>query len=192
MLVANRPGPKAADVEPVPSIWACVCPVCDGSAEEPECEGVPCLACDGTGMHLNNGAHVDWHGLGATKAYGLRQMRFRINPGGLGATLHVQTGKTPKSRPANGYYDVIEQHCDGPGRVFFCGKRGTDRRHEVYLGPDGVSCSCEGHTYLTSGKSNQRAYEAGEETHPTHGCVHADALSMLLEPGWLHPDLIGR
>lgn len=192
MLVANRPGPKAAAIEPVPSIWSCVCPACGGSAEEPECEGVGCLSCDATGMHLNNGTHVDWHGLGATKAYQLRQMRFRINMNGLGAVLTVRTAKSLKGRASEANYDVIEQDCDGPGRLFFCGKKGTERRHEVYLGPEGVSCSCEGHTYLTSGKSNQRSFEAGEETYPTHGCVHADALSMLLEAGWLHPDLIGR
>lgn len=193
MRVKPRPGPKPADVLPVPLTVNCLCPVCHCSAEEPECEGVPCMACDGTGMHKNNGVHVDWHSMGRTKSYGKRQFTFTITDGGLGGLLHVQTGKTEGSRPTNSYYFVIEQACDGPGRSFMCAKRGDEnRRHNVYLGPDAVSCSCEGHTYLTSGKANQRAYESNEETYPTHGCVHCDALELLEASGWLHDDLIGR
>jgi hypothetical protein len=54
----------------------------------------------------------------------------------------------------------------------------------VYVGRDGVSCACEGHTYVTTAKANQRARDEGREVYPGYGCKHADAVVALVLGGW--------
>ncbi|TXI12374.1 MAG: hypothetical protein E6Q76_01105 [Rhizobium sp.] len=176
--VCTPPGARAPFAAPAPEV---LCAECGGLSPDPDFEA-PCSACCGSGLDP-----IGFR-LPPTRSHNYRFAQWE--PGR--AQLTVKTAGEPWHRTAVGVYSVVARPCDWPGRAFLVAKFGTDRLHEVYVGADGVTCSCEGHTYLTSAKHNQRAYEAGGETFPTHGCVHADALAALVAGGWFPVTEEGR
>lgn len=113
---------------------------------------------------------------------------------GRGGVLWVRQSRTAGSRPTNSYYAVREFRCEHAGRAFRVAKArsvsdasaGSEAVHETKLGAGlGATCTCEGATYEASAKANGRAWEAGDDLHPTLGCVHLDALHALLTAGRL-------
>lgn len=179
--VRRVPPPPGADgafraPEPEP------CDSCGGDGWEPLAEGVRCLRCDGWGYQP-----LDGHEIPRTRAYGLRRVSFApAHPAsGHPHRLLIETAAKPTHRTAKSRYDVAEMETDWQGvRAFELKKVGSDRVHHCVLGGAEVRCDCEGDTYQTSGKRNQAAHDAGEETFPTHGCKHLDALAALLNAGW--------
>lgn len=163
-------GASAPVVAPAPDV---LCGECGGVEEDPDFEPV-CEACRGCGL-VPVGFRLDPSRSHEFRAVGWEPGRCRLT---------ITTAVKPWHKGERAVYSVAPQPCDWPGRSFLVAKIGTDRLHEVFIGADEVRCSCEGHEYLTSAKHNQRAYEQGEETFPTHGCVHADALAALVVAGW--------
>lgn len=165
------PGARCPFVAPAPT-WACG--ECGGEAHDPDFE-VPCQSCLGCG--LEPAAFL----LPPSRSHERRAVKYQPACGLLTVAQAVKAHR----RDEVATYDVSEAACDGPGRLFLLRKHGPEgRKHETYVGPDGVNCSCEANVYVTSAKHNQRAYEVGDEVFPTHGCVHADSCVALLLAGW--------
>lgn len=160
---------------PIPCAW------CHGDGIEPDEENglIPCLACGGGGVEP---VAFD---LPRTRALEVRKVEYEPACGGIGA-LRLTTAAKPTHRPLCELYQLVEcRHDDGGQRGFLLAKVSRpDRRHEIEVGPLGVRCSCEGETYMTSAKANQRAHESGEEVYPTYGCKHCDSVVALLLGGW--------
>lgn len=168
------PGATEPTAFPVPKPDA-LCPECGGLEPDLDFEPV-CMSCGGSGLF------PALFRLPPARAHRYRAVRYEPGLRRLRVTVAVK----PHTKAESDEYSVQEVPCDGPGRVFICAKLGTlDRTHEVYVGPDGVSCSCEGGVYVTTAKANQRAHDAGEEVFPGYGCRHSDALAALLKNGWM-------
>ena len=165
------PGARAQFFVPAPDKCGGECAV---EWRDPDFEA-PCDRCGGSGLE------PAYFRLPPARAHKYRAVRYE--PGRK--RLVIETAVQFHTKLTAATYSVVEVPCDGPGRCFVVAKLGTlDRTHHTYVGPDGVRCSCEGETYQTSAKHNQRAHEAGEAVYPTYGCVHADACEALLRAGW--------
>jgi len=142
-----------------------------------------CLECLGTG--IEGEAKFP---LPATRSYEIREVTYTPKQCGRGrasGVLKIQTAMKERYKRTYHEYQLAEIRCDGGGRGFVVQKaRRPDRLHHVETGPDGVRCSCEGETYQTTAKHNQKAWEAGQEIFPGYGCKHADAIVALLNRGW--------
>ncbi len=170
--VCTPPGASEPFRAPAPTV---LCESCGGLDPDLDFEPPVCLDCNGCGL-----APIGFRLL-ATRSHGYRFVCWE--PGRQ--LLTVKTATQPHNRETVGVYSIAEKPHDWPGRSFAVAKlNAVDRLHEVYIGPDAVSCSCEGNTYLTSAKANQKAFEQGEETFPGHGCCHSDALAALVASGW--------
>lgn len=168
------PGATEPGVFPVPKPDV-LCSACESVPGEPPVEP-DCKGCAGSGLL------PALFRLSPARAHKYRHVCYA--PGRK--LLRITMATKPHTKAEIDEYSVQEVPCDGPGRLFVCAKLGTlDRTHEVYLGADGVSCSCEGHVYITTAKANQRAHDAGDEIYPGCGCRHSDALAALLRAGWL-------
>jgi hypothetical protein len=155
-----------------------VCGWCGGSRVEPDEEAgaIPCLACDGAGVLPLADAPLP-----RTRTCAERSLSYAPACG----RLMLVTAGTPGGRKTTYPYLVAETECGWEGRGFVVAAADRpDRFHRVYAGPDGYSCTCEGETYLSAAKANQRAHDAGAETFPTYGCRHLDAVVALLNGGW--------
>jgi len=165
------------------------CPAPPG-ARNPYAAPTPgaCYRCGGTdpsGCHRCGGSGVEFarFDLPPSRSRGLRRVRYEPTAGNAGR-LFVGLA-AHKLRPIVWTeYAVAETANEWGGRSFRCAKIGTDRSHNCFVGAGAVSCECEAATYVTAAKANQRAYEGGGETFPTHGCVHADAVAALVLGGW--------
>jgi hypothetical protein len=166
-------------VKPVPptdpeSVKLAVCDWCAGHGFEGDEENglIPCLQCSGGGYEI---ARFD---LGSTRS-SPKGRPCSYNPGTRELVATVARKVT--------VYDVAELDCDTgfPGRGFEVVKRGTGEVRHCLINRNGQdhTCDCEGSTYLSAAKANQRAWEAGEETYPTAGCIHADAMLFLIRAG---------
>lgn len=175
---APRGGTADMYVAPAPV----VCDWCQGEAFEPfeELAAIPCLACDGCGvMPLD-------HDMPRSRTHEVRHIRYEPTCGlGSAGVLTVTTAVKAGRKASSERYQVVEFSHDWRGRAFDVLKVSDKRRkHQVFVGPEGVRCSCEGETFLSTAKANQKAHEAGEETFPGYGCKHADAIVSLLNGGF--------
>ena len=134
----------------------------------------PCPACSGGGFEP---VRFD---LGSTRSCP-RGRPAGFNPGLR--RLHVTRGRKVE------VYDVAELPCGNgfEGRGFEVVKTGTGEVRHCFVCRDEQShiCDCEGQTYAAAEKANRRAWEEGRETFPTAGCLHLDAVILLLRAGLL-------
>lgn len=170
----TRPAPTGAAPVPAP------CWLCGGSGED-SVTGEPCTRCDGGGFEF---ARFD---LLPSRTCELRRVRFESGRDGV-HTLRVWMvckKATWRVWPDEDTYTVCETANDWGGRSFLLHKIGSvpARSHNVFLGR-GASCECEGRTFETSAKHNQKAFEANQRVFPTLGCIHKDCLHALLLAGW--------
>jgi hypothetical protein len=174
---AVTPPPGARDRDAYRAPAPVVCGHCGGEGLEPEWElaAIPCWECSGGVLPLKGFA------LPRTRTCAERLLSYESGRG----RLTLVTAGTPGGRKATYPYFVVETECEWDGRGFLVAAADRpDRLHRVYAGPDGYSCSCEGETYLSAAKANQRAHDAGAETYPTYGCRHLDCVVALLTGGW--------
>lgn len=160
--VCAPPGARAVPKAPSRG-WHCTACECDPG----------CKVCHGTFEQF-----PDWL-LPRSRTHGYRRAQY--DP--VRRLLTVECARRSDLTATAATYSVQPVECDWPGAAFILAKLHSDRVHEVHVGPDGVTCSCEGHTYLTSAKRNQKAHECGAETFPGFGCVHADSLAALVAAG---------
>lgn len=162
--------PKAVKVPAPEACW-----LCSGA-------GGDCGRCHG-GKHEH--ARFD---LAPSRTHQLRRVRFEVGPAGV-HTMRVWMLRSKegwKVWPAETVYRVTEFPCDFKGRAFCLEKIGTNRKHELFIGHDGsAACHCEGETYQSATKADQKAYERGDRVYRSKGCLHLDALSLLVSAGWL-------
>jgi hypothetical protein len=168
-------------VKPVPptapgSLALEPCRWCAGHGFEPTEENglIPCLNCGGGSFEP---VAFD---LGSTRSYP-HGRPANYNPGLR--RLVVTRGRQVE------VYELAELPCDNgfPGRGFQVVKVGTGEIRDCFLahrGDDNL-CDCEGFTYESSARANQRAHDAGGPIFPTLGCLHLDALKLLLGAGLL-------
>lgn len=155
------------------------CPNCGGDGWEPHDEQIRCLVCDGTGT----AGAVEFRLL-PTRTYQWRVVTFEQTTRTQGR-MRLETAQKPKHRKSVEHYDLAEIGHDDPGvRGFVCAKIGTPRLHHIEVGAGWCRCDCEGGTYLTSARANERAAENGDETFAGCGCKHADAVLALLRGKW--------
>lgn len=180
LQIPLAPGAEKPFEAPMPV----VCSWCSGSAVEPDEEvgPIPCLACDACGV-----VPADFD-LPRTRAYEARHVRYLpvCGTGVVLGELVIGTAVKETHTLKKQRYQLTEFENDWAGRSFFLAKvRDTKRKHRLYVGPDGVSCSCEGEVYQSTAKSNQKAYDTGQEVFVSYGCKHLDAIVSLLKAGWL-------
>jgi len=148
----------------------------------------PCPACN-RGCPQCDWSAVEsaWFRLQPSRTFAYRHVIYRPSAFRGCGKLKVRTARNEGGGKLSvNEYAVREFPCDFAGRAFAVEKVGTQRRHECFLGFDGsVSCSCEGETYQSAAKANQRAHDEGSETFATKGCVHLDSLCALMGAGWL-------
>lgn len=157
------------------------CLRCKGAGADPEAAGA-CERCAGGGWEA---ARFD---LAPSRTHELRRCQFWPRADGTGRLLvwmlRRKTGWKVWPEPAE--YAVREFPCDFDGRAFRLEKLGTERKHDLFIGADGsAACHCEGETFLSAAKADQKAHERGERVFGSKGCVHLDATSCLLAAGWL-------
>jgi hypothetical protein len=73
-----------------------------------------------------------------------------------------------------------------PCRAFECTRTTGERAGEVYhllVSPGGISCDCAGKSYESTARADWNAYLAGEPQFKTVGCIHGDAVALLLAAG---------
>lgn len=167
--VPRRP---VAAVCPAPS----PCPWCHGSGAEPyDDSGLSCLACDGAGFPPAVGD------LGPTRTH--RKGRpFTYEPGRR--RLAVTRGRDTTA------YTLTEIPVDRrgfTGRAWEVVREDTGEVRYAYAAADSENhdCTCEGETYKASERANERAAAVGAGLVPTAGCVHLDAVLVLMRAGWL-------
>jgi hypothetical protein len=174
------PLPGGGRIAPAPRPDACEC---GGIAPDPDLEA-PC-SCGGLG------AVVVPFLLGETRSYGYRRAVYAPVcspvPGRAFGELILETGRRSYTANSIDGYQLAEMDCDGEGRAFKLLKVTGEEKEEreVFIGPNGVSCSCQGATYLATAKANQRAHDRGDPIYPSYGCRHADSCVALLLAGWL-------
>lgn len=155
------------------------CPACAGHCYQPTATGVEtCPECSGGGYATVSGD------LGPTHTY-TKGRPFTFDPGHR--ILTVQRGKKIDG------YRIAEFKPDDatPGarqRAFVCKRMTGERMGEVYhllATGDRVACDCAASTYESAHRANHRAQQAGKRTYGTTGCIHCDAIQLLLRAGLL-------
>ncbi len=156
------------------------CWLCGGAGKDPV-TGDLCERCQGGRYEF---ARFD---LKPSRTHELRPVRFEPRPDGR-HRLFVWMVKCAAwvKAPPWAEYVVREFACDFNGRAFRVEKVGTNRVHDLFIGADGNSaCHCEGETYKSAAKANQKAFDSGGRVYPSRGCVHLDSLAALVRAGWL-------
>lgn len=150
------------------------CPACAGTCAQPteEHQLVPCVGCEGGGWAPVAGE------LGGTRTYKTRP--FLFNPG-TGLLTVTRRNKTER-------YSLKEfaASLDFPCRAFEVVRQSGERSGEVYhlcVSRGGITCDCAGRSYEATARANAAAYYAGEEQFPSAGCIHSDAVKLLLAAG---------
>jgi hypothetical protein len=134
--------------------------------------GTPCTACDGHGF-----ACVAAN-LGGVRSYRTRPILF--NPGS-GLLTVERNGKVERYTLRE-----FEARMDFPCRAFECVRETGVRAGEVYhllVTPHSLSCDCAGKTFASTARANTRAFYEEREQFSSAGCVHADAVKLLLDAG---------
>jgi hypothetical protein len=162
---------------PQPCAW------CEGSGVEPDEENgaVPCLACNGSGTKPVS------FDLPRTRTYEMRAAYYEpaCAASGHPNRLVLMTAKKATHRPRSEEYHLAEIDTDWNGRAFVLAKvTGRRELRNVFVGPEGVTCDCEGETYQATAKANQRAHDEGDDIYSCFGCKHQAALAALLLAGW--------
>lgn len=151
-----------------------LCDFCGGSRTEPGDDGIPCLNCQGSGYAPVAGD------LGPSRTHP-KGRPFVYYPG-VGK-LRVSRGKCGKDYTLVEFTpDIVPG--DLPARAFEC--RNSDSTiYHILVNRGWMSCDCAGQTYAGSHKANQRAALRGDAVTETHGCIHTDAVNLLLTLGLL-------
>lgn len=150
------------------------CRHCAGRGFQPTEDATlaPCVACEGHGWQCMAGD------LGATRTYKTRP--FLFNPGS--GLLTVERNKKVERYTLKEFAPQM----DFPARAFECVRETGVRSGEVYhllASRGGITCDCAGRSYEATARANTRAYYEGGDQFASAGCVHADAVALLLRAG---------
>lgn len=173
MPATKPPTPVCAATRPE-SLPLRPCAACAGTCAQPTEDHalVPCVGCEGGGWAPVAGD------LGGTRTYKTRP--FLFNPG-TGLLCVTRRNRTER-------YTLKEfaAELDFPARAFEVVRQTGERAGEMYhllVSRGGVTCDCAGRSWAATERANAAAFYAGQEQFPSAGCIHSDAVKLLLAAG---------
>lgn len=114
--------------------------------------------------------------------HSLRARPWTYNPG-----LRRLTVTRGRKREVYLIREFVPDELPGEGRTraFRLLKQSDQSVYYLLTTRDAVMCDCAGSSYAASAKANQKAYFDGQRTYVTAGCIHGDAIKVLLAAGLL-------